>query len=396
MPNDCTAPSLAVPLDEQSLLMPGIQYSIIMNNNMFRPNTKAKRSGKKPVLETPSKKASFRANMTIDREAPLAKPKARLDVYGAPVNTSNPVFLKAGPTTRVRHREMVTTLTIPTSTSFGSQLMWEQRLNPANSIMFPWLSKVARNYEKYTVHNVHIDLVSNNPTTTGGWIAAGIDRDSADPRPYSKQDLMNLGYARADAVWSGFNFDVPSDATVRFVDSNTTSPDQRLVDFGKLYLAGYSSTAGATVDVYISYEVSFFIPSSSFTTGQIINTSILWTSATWYTGGESFGPAYLGPSPLGAGHLQFAQPGQYLITTESEGTTMSAAAYTVAVGSNVSVAFSGGAENSTRAVYTWLVTVANGNNANSYIKYVPGAGVAITRSRLYITPVSSSEYANLS
>lgn len=339
---------------------------------------------------------SSHASMRVVRDAPVRKPKARLDVYGAPINTSNPVFLSAGPTTRVRHREMVTTLTIPTSGTFTSQLMWAQRLNPANSSMFPWLSKVARNYEKYTIHKVHVTLVSNNPTTTGGWIAAGIDRDSSDPAPYSKQDLMNLGYARADAVWSGFEFECPSDDCVRFVDSNTSSSDQRLVDFGKLYLAGFSSTANNTVDVYISYEVSFFIPSASYTTGEIINTSNLWTSSTWYTGNEIYGPQILGPSTLGAGYLQFSQPGQYLITTESEGTTMNAAAYSVSVGANVTVAFNGGAENTTRAVYTWLVTVATGNNLSSYIKYTPGAGVSITRTRLYCTPVSSSEYATLS
>ncbi len=319
------------------------------------------------------------------------------DAYGAPVNTSNPVFLGTGPSTRVKHREMVATFSVPTSTAFSTQLFLAQRLNPANSVLFPWLSKVARNYEKYIVHNLRVTIVSNNATTTGGWLAAGVDRDSSDPLPGSKQDMMNLGYARADAVWSGFDFTIPSDNCVRFVDSNVTAPDQRLVDFGKLYIAGFSGTAGNTIDVYLSYDVSFYIPSSSFTTGEIINTNFLWTSSTWNTGAEIFGPNYLVQHPtLGAGRLTFTVPGQYLITTESEGTTMNAGAYTVGAGTNVTVTFSGGAENATRAVYTWLVTVAAGDIAENYIRYSPNAGAAITRTRLYATPVSGTEYARLS
>lgn len=363
--------------------------------NASRQRAPAKGS---PTMRT-SSKPNQQAKLTkfrVNSDHPMSN-KSRLDVYGAPVNTSNPVYLSSGPATRVRHREMVNTYAVPTATDFPTQLFISQRLNPANVSITPWLSRVAKNYEKYRVHNMKITIVSNNATTTGGWLAAGVDRDSSDPIPGSKQDLMNLGYARGDAVWSGFEFDIPADDCVRFVDSNVSAPDQRLVDFGKLYIAAFSSVTGATVDVYVSYDVTFYIPSSSYTNGQIINTSRLWTTSTWNTGAESFGPGFLvNNTILGAGFLQFSQPGQFLITTESEGTTMNAGGYTVAVGSNVTTTFTGGAENSTRAVFTWLVTVVSGDVLNSFIRYTPNVGATITRTRLYCTPISSSEFAKLS
>lgn len=347
-----------------------------------KPNTSSKRS-------KPEQQPTGKSKMRPGKKSPPSVAKMAM----APINLRNPVSIVTGPSTSVRHREMVGTFTVPTASDFPSQVLLNQRLNPANSILFPWAARVARNYEKYIVRNVKFIAVSNNATSTPGWLAAAVDRDSADPAPYSKQDMMNLGYSRADAVWSGFEFSIPNDNCLRFVDSQVSSSDQRLVDFGKFILAAYSSTAGATIDLYVQYEFDFYIPSSSFTNVQIINTSVLWTAANFNTGSESFGPGYAVSDLFrGASYLQFTAVGTYLLSSESEGTNLAAAAWTVAAGTDITASIVGGGESATRATFVWLITVRK-VGPNAYIRNTPPATATFARSRLVIQPVSAAEAA---
>jgi hypothetical protein len=309
----------------------------------------------------------------------------------APVNLRHPVSIATGPSTSVRHREMVGTYTVTTATDFSTQLFLSQRLNPANSILFPWASRIARNYEKYIVRNVKFIVVSNNATSTPGWLAGAVDRDSADPAPSSKQDLMNLGYAKADAVWSGFEFSIPNDNCLRFVDSQVTATDQRLVDFGRFNLAAYSSLSGATLDLYVQYEFDFYIPSSNYTNMMVVNTSLLWTADNPFTGVEVLGPGYLVPDTLRfKGHLVFTTTGTFLIASESEGTGMNSGGWTQESGTSINSVVVGGGETATRASFVWLVRVTK-TGIQAYIRNTPPPGAAFTRSRLAVIPVSASE-----
>jgi len=311
----------------------------------------------------------------------------------APINTRNPISLGTGPPTKVKHREMVATYTVPTGASFPEQVLLSQRLNPANGVLFPWAARVARNYEKYVVRNVKIIVVSNNATTTGGWLAAAVDRDSSDPTPFSKQDMMNMGYAKADAVWSGFEFSVPCDNSVRFVDSQVSASDQRLVDFGKLYLAAFSATAGATLDLYMQYEFDFFVPSANYTNTQILNTSVLWTLTDVLTGQESFGPGFVEQDKFrGAGYFVFRTTGTFLVSSEIEGSSLNAAGWATGTGSDITATVVGGGETANRSAFNWLLVVRKAGNF-AWIRNSPPTGASITRARLVIQPLSSAEAA---
>lgn len=349
------------------------------------PNSSAKRA--KPEIEVSNRPKSKSKASKKRQEPNYAMPNHAI----APVNLRHPVSIATGPSTCVRHREMVGTFTVPTATDFATQLFLSQRLNPANSILFPWASRVARNYEKYIVRNVKFILVSNNATNTPGWLAGAVDRDSADPSPGSKQDMMNLGYAKADAVWSGFEFSIPNDNCLRFVDSQVTSPDQRLVDFGKLHLAAYSSVAGATLDLYVQYEFDFYIPSANFTNMMVINTAQLWIADNPFTGTEILGPSYLVPDTFRLkGYLLFNTTGTFLISSESEGTGMNSGGWTQGAGADISSVVVGGGETATRASFVWLVSVRKAG-INAYIRNTPPSGAAFTRSRLAVIPVSAAE-----
>jgi len=218
-----------------------------------------------------------------------------------------------------------------------------------------------------------------------------VDRDSADPVPSSKQDMMNLGYAKADAVWSGFEFSIPNDNCLRFVDSQVTAPDQRQVDFGKFNLAAYSSSSGATLDLYVQYEFDFYIPSSNFTNMQVINTSQLWTADNPFTGVEVLGSGYLMPDTFRLkGYLTFTTIGTFLVASESEGTGMNSGSWTQESGSSLNAVVVGGGETSVRASFVWLIRVTK-TGINAYIRNTPPSGASFTRARLAVIPVSASE-----
>lgn len=72
--------------------------------------------------------------------------------------TPNSSFGSSTHTTRVRHREYVQDLaTSGTAGQFSNQGF---ALNPANAQLFPYLSQLAQNYEKFVVHGFVIELVS--------------------------------------------------------------------------------------------------------------------------------------------------------------------------------------------------------------------------------------------
>ncbi len=301
------------------------------------------------------------------------------------VNRRNAVALSGprSPTTRITNTEMVGTRGVDSTGNFAASILYNERINPANAVLFPWLSRIARNYEKYRFSKLVLRCVSNNPTTAGGYVAMGVDKDSADPVPYSKQELMNMGRAKSEALWSGATLPIIVDGTWKFVDSQNLSADARQVDVGKLVAVATSpGFANATLDFYLDYSVEFTLPSASYSGLQVMSSKTGFSS--------------LYDKPLGStvwatqdsqGYWVFNKTGNYLISGSFTGSGFTGAG--MQADGDVTTIYKSNAETASTAALSWAVTVPAIGKKFRYRH----TGATFDFARLTIIPLGDSETA---
>lgn len=195
--------------------------------------------------------------------------------------------------TRIKHREMVATLTE------GS---YSYRVNPTNNALFPYLSTVANLYDKYKVHGMKVVLVSANATTVGGRWYLAWDTDSGDPPPNSTAEYMAMKHSSSMSSWQSGEMVLPQ-SQVLF---NSLYQDT-LKDHGALHMK-----ISGTIDVYIEYDVAF----SEAQIGspiEVLKNNTLGVLTTGFLG-ETFGQEFLrNASPPSPGKFQLPA-GAYEIT----------------------------------------------------------------------------------
>jgi len=76
-------------------------------------------------------------------------------------------------------------------------------LNPANAILFPWLSTIAGSYEKYRFESVKFEFVSSVPTSFPGRLYVAFDYDYDDNVPNDKTAIMTNKTAADYPIWAG-------------------------------------------------------------------------------------------------------------------------------------------------------------------------------------------------
>jgi len=150
---------------------------------------------------TPSQKRQIKNDIRIDR-ARLARserrPRARRvlateprriprppreDVVTTAIRTTNraPKMTASANQCHVVHREMFHTVVGLGDTRTGFNV--RQPINPGNEAMFPWLSRVAQNYESYRFKSLKFEFITTAPTTIAGSITMAVDYDPTDPAP---------------------------------------------------------------------------------------------------------------------------------------------------------------------------------------------------------------------
>lgn len=80
-------------------------------------------------------------------------------------------------TFQLRHSEMVESVKVPSSGNDFSQLL-AYDINAGDKQSFPWLSSIARSFDKYRLTNLQFKYVPVVPTTTVGDIAMVFIGDS--------------------------------------------------------------------------------------------------------------------------------------------------------------------------------------------------------------------------
>ena len=247
--------------------------------------------------------------------------------------TGEPKLMATHRGVRVRHTEYVEDC--DSDINFAT---YNYAINPGNPDLFPWLSGIALNYESYRIHHLEINLVSQVPTDTKGYLAAAIDYDAADPAPASKQAMLNFSGAERVACWQQLKLrantrDLNKLGPEKFCRfSAVADTDIKTYDSGNIYTV-MSTPVAAVLKAYefnVTYDIEFFTPQlrpneAAYLSGCRFNTSGTATKAAPWTdvvrtGGELIAMSTANPDSAG---FTIRDAATYLANFQAWGTGVS-------------------------------------------------------------------------
>jgi hypothetical protein len=191
------------------------------------------------------------------------------------------------------------------------------RLNPASGLTFPWLSRIAANYEKYRFDKLKFFLKPQAPTTARGVLMLAVDYDPTDPAPALKRDVLQYdGVVRA-APWNDCAMIVKKNSEPHFIAPVQPADDAdiRLSDVGNLYVCtqGQSDLAGEAVsELWVDYELTLITPQPAAPCTFASYVDEKWDGSNVFDNEDNL----RGPSDLlylNDGDLRVSQAGSYFV-----------------------------------------------------------------------------------
>lgn len=283
--------------------------------------------------QSPAPKANSAAPRRARKPRNTKKRLGSSTTYSAPVAIGRTIRSNAASVSNVgskgsivvRHREYFQDLTL--AVAFNGLGPINQPVNPGNTILFPWLSHIARNYESYRFRHLEVCYEPSCSTSTAGKVLMAFDYDCSDNPPMSKQVMMAFRGAVSAVPWQEATLmlnktDSGTLGERRFVKAGTlqTATDRKTYDVAQLYIFSAGATTETVVgEIYVEYEVEFITPqmdsepeSAKITSGGVVSPGNIWGSI----------PNVLGPviTSVANNRFDFAEIGQYLFDTRLTGT----------------------------------------------------------------------------
>jgi hypothetical protein len=165
---------------------------------------------------------------------------------------------------KVTHREYIRD--INGSVGFG---LLRLPINVGKTSTFPWLARIALNFEQYKFTRLRFSLKTQAPTTVPGSVILAIDYDPTDPDPLSKADMLQYEGATRAAPWNDCTV-IATPKNMARLPKYYVSPsepqntaDLRLQDVGNLFIATQGqSDASVVSELWVEYEVDLITPQS--------------------------------------------------------------------------------------------------------------------------------------
>lgn len=214
------------------------------------------------------------------------------------------------------------------------------RANPGISTIFPWLSSMAVNYEKYRFRRLTLNVIPLVSTAFNGRIGVGFDFDSSDAVPGNRQEFYALSTHAESAPWQPSSVSVQCDGIYRFTGTHVAA-DNKLIDLGQVIVMSDSVSNGGTIaaaiplyDLIVDYEVELIEPQQAlFATQSYSNNSVLVAGVPLGTGVDStlvVGPSVVSSTTVTATVVTVVLPaGTYAFCTRKNWTA-GTPTYTVA------------------------------------------------------------------
>jgi hypothetical protein len=249
-----------------------------------------------------------------------------------------PKVQSVGSNLLVEHRELVSS-SILGATTFTSRL--DIPINGASSVYWPWLTKLANNYQFYKFRKVSFEYEPFCSTATAGELLMGVDYDPSDVPPTTEQSLSAYPTFTSGPVWKNNSVNLNTSDMEAFVkwhyvaDGITANvPDAQQFNCASFY-AFTNNCAGSTGvgKMYVKYLVEFkapsLQPSGPLTGGEL--SGVVSPTATLPLGTSrnvSFGSSGL-TIGVDSGTLEsslvFSNPGNYILLLNITGTVLTGA-----------------------------------------------------------------------
>ncbi len=177
--------------------------------------------------------------------------------------TSAPQIVATYNTCRIRHRELVTTVT-----GTAAFTVSQYSINPGIQSTFNWLSQIAVNWERYHINKMFFEYIPRCATTEVGNVTIAPDYDANDSAPLSSTALLNYQNAVDDVPWKQIicHINPPSSDSIpsRYVriGALATGLDITLYDAGTLNIATENTSTNSLGKLFVEYDITFSIPQS--------------------------------------------------------------------------------------------------------------------------------------
>jgi len=233
---------------------------------------------------------------------------------------------------RVTHREYIQDIS-------GSVAFADSQLscNPGLATTFPWLSKLAAQYESYSFENLSFEFETTSPTTATGTVLLAVDYDASDAAPANKTQIMSYRNCVRSPPWSSCcNSSLREDLhklKSNFVRSGALAANQdvKLYDVGTFNVAtqGQANT-NAVGELYVSYDVLLMTPQLDPAANIVSSLFSGTTNAAPFSAKTGSVPATVASTgtTTSVSTWTFTQPYQGLVTAIVVGTTLTSLAWT--------------------------------------------------------------------
>jgi hypothetical protein len=181
-----------------------------------------------------------------------------------------PSFASIGHGNRIRHREFITDVRAPNVPNDFAVTGF--RIAPDNRTLFPWLSELAGQYQKYKVHGMVFYYRSTSTDyQNSGTVALAVNYNATEGNYLNSESMLNAMFAVSSKPSLSFAAPVECDPAtspdggyyVRHESNITSVTDLRMSTVGNLNLATY----GLTVDpgtvlgqLWCTYDIELLYP----------------------------------------------------------------------------------------------------------------------------------------
>lgn len=305
--------------------------------------------GKKPA-QNKRKNNNAKSKRNNDPRNRLTQPGAASSSYAPTARTkvvrTQRASVKSLPNgdIRVVHREYLQDL-VSTLVTFESAAL---AINPGIAASFPWLSKLARNFESYRFNRLTYIYETEAATTQAGTVMLGVDYDVNDAAPASKLQLMAYRNSVRSAPWNpcahrsnGEDLNKRKSYYVRPSGSLSANLDQKLYDVGNLFIATQGTVAATLGEIYVEYDVTLMTPEyianeivgGSFIAAGTMSAANPMGSTVALADANNFGVTMTGGNSI----LTFLQLGDYVLTYSFTGTAITVAPLAQVLGAGVAL-----------------------------------------------------------
>jgi len=328
------------------------------------------------------------------------------------VTNRKPTFKNRGANVIIRHREFV--MGVSPGVVAGWKVSNVLALNPGNFISFPWLSRIAGNYENYKINGFTVHYVPNCSTGTAGALGLVIDYDSADTGIADESAFLNSAHAISFSPYTSkvlfsSSEELNKGLKTKFVSDGTTNVGQdiKTLDFGKLYVSASGTTIATRLgNIFFEYNIELLTPTVRFSDTNMVGFSgglstlrsnakpVMGTNsetATYF--GNNSNIRYIVDNSIAFDRFSFIRPGNYICEFYGRWTSISGSLNMNTVGAATSINVSS-ASTSTRH-YKKILLYTNPDPTGTYLDINISSGFDPIDSFVLIRRITDDEYDNI-